>query len=292
MRDNLPGLPGLTQKFLGLSAQRTLPAWQRNYFRGSEATSAATRSTPGNELVLLVDTFNTYFEPENARSAIAVLQAAGYQVHVARLPKDKRPLCCGRTFLAAGLIDEAKAEARRTLAALNPYVARNLPIVGLEPSCLYTLRDEFVAMLPGKETDAVAKSALLFEEFLAREQVQGRLSGLFKSLPTKQALVHGHCHQKAFSAMGAVEQALRLVPGLEVEIIPSTCCGMAGSFGFEAEHYAVSMQIGELDLLPAVRKSDPDVLIAADGTSCRHQILHGTRREALHVARILASALA
>jgi Fe-S oxidoreductase len=292
MRDQLPGLPELTQKLLGLSAQRTLPVWQRNFFRGSDITSTVAGSTHGSELVLLVDTFNTYFEPENARSAIAVLQAAGYRVHIPRLDGDKRPLCCGRTFLAAGLLDEAKIEARRTIAALKSYVVRDLPIVGLEPSCLYTLRDEFVALLPGKETDAVAKSAMLFEEFLAREHAQGRFSGLFKPLPAKQALVHGHCHQKAFGAMGAVEQALRLVPGLEVAIIPSSCCGMAGSFGFDAEHYDVSMQMGELDLLPAVRQADPDVLIAADGTSCRHQILHGTKREALHVARILESALA
>lgn len=292
LRDSLPGLPHLTQKFLGLSAKRTLPVWKRNYFRASEVTSDGTSNAQGNELVLLADTFNTYFEPENIRSAIAVFQAAGYRVHVPRLVGEQQPLCCGRTFLAAGLIDEAKAEAQRTIDALTSYVANDLPIVGLEPSCLYTLRDEFVAMLPGKKAESVAKNALLFEEFLAKEEFQERFSGLFKSIPTKQVIVHGHCHQKAFSAMGAVERTLQLVPDLEIEIISSSCCGMAGSFGYDAEHYGVSMQMGELDLLPAVRNAAPGVAIAADGTSCRHQILHGTKREALHVARILASALA
>ena len=187
--------------------------------------------------------------------------------------------------------EQAKAEARRVLDALGPFVARGVPVVGLEPSCLLGLRDEFVSMFPGTESAALSGAALLFEEFLAREATAGRLALSLKPLAQRRALLHGHCHQKSFGAMGAVEHVLRLVPGLQVETIASSCCGMAGAFGYEAAHYDVSMRMAEADLLPAVRRADADTLIVADGTSCRHQIADGAQREALHVARILAMAL-
>jgi Fe-S oxidoreductase len=154
------------------------------------------------------------------------------------------------------------------------------------------LRDEFLALLPGPETEALAGSALLFEEFLAREAAAGRLALPLRPLPQKAALLHGHCHQKAFATMGAVERTLRLVPELQVSTIESSCCGMAGAFGYEAAHYEVSMQMAELSLLPAVRAAEADTLIVADGTSCRHQIHDGSGRAALHVARVLEQALA
>jgi Fe-S oxidoreductase len=212
-------------------------------------------------------------------------------------------LCCGRTFLASGLVDEAKAEARRTLDALRPYVERGLPVIGLEPSCLYTLRDEFKSMLPGADTDALAARAVLFEEFLAAEHQAGRLQLKLKPLPQKKALLHGHCHQKAFGAMPLVAQVLGLVPELKVETVESGCCGMAGAFGYEAEHHAVSMTMAEAALLPALRRAGADTLLIADGTSCRHQIRDGLRtgesaslplaqRNAVHVAQVLARALA
>jgi Fe-S oxidoreductase len=164
--------------------------------------------------------------------------------------------------------------------------------VGLEPSCLLTLRDEFKSMLPGEATDALAQRALLFEEFLAREIETGRLSLKLNPLPEKKALVHGHCHQKAFGVMPSVLQALKLVPGLEVETIDSSCCGMAGSFGYEASHYDVSMKMAEAALLPRVRLAGTDTLLVADGTSCRHQIADGANKRAVHVAQVLARALA
>jgi Fe-S oxidoreductase len=164
-----------------------------------------------------------------------------------------------------------------------------VPIIGLEPSCLFTLRDEYRVMLPG--TEALARNSLLFEEFLANEASAGRLKLNLKAVASK-ALLHGHCHQKAFATMGAVERALRLVPQLDVRTIESSCCGMAGSFGYEAEHYEVSMEMGEASLLPAVREASAGTLIVADGTSCRHQIEHGAKRQALHVARVLERALA
>ena len=246
------------------------------------------------EVVLWADTFDNWFEPDNLRAARRVLQAAGYRVHVARAAADAdpaRPLCCGRTFLSAGLVDEARAEARRTLAALAPYVERGVPVVGLEPSCLLTMRDEFLVMGLGDAARRLAGQALLFEEFLAREHAEGRLSLPLQALPERTALLHGHCHQKAFDAVRPIETVLKLVPGLEVKTVESSCCGMAGAFGYEAEHYEVSMKMGELSLLPAVREAGPDTVVVADGTSCRHQIADGASRDAVHVAVLLDRAL-
>jgi Fe-S oxidoreductase len=192
-------------------------------------------------------------------------------------------VCCGRTFLSVGLVEEAKREARRFIAAVRSFAERGVPIVGLEPSCLLSLRDEFGVLLP--EGRALAGKAFLFEEFLARSP--GRLK--FRETKRK-VLLHGHCHQKAFDAMGAVETLLRAVPGVELSTIQTSCCGMAGSFGYEAEHYAASMRMGELSLLPAVRKAGESVVVA-DGTSCRQQIAHGAGRAAVHVARFLETAL-
>jgi Fe-S oxidoreductase len=276
-----------TQCFSGIAGftdKRPLPAWRRNHFIDRPWPKSGER-----EVVLLVDTFNRYFEPENARAAIRVLQAAGYRVHIAQPREGERPLCCGRTFLSAGLVEEAKTEARRTMAALAPWVALGIPVIGLEPSCLYTLRDEYGVLLPG--TEELARHAVLFEEFLAAEADAGRLKLKLKSIGA-QALLHGHCHQKAFGAMPAVERVLKLVPGLQVQTVESSCCGMSGSFGYEAEHYDVSMKMGEVSLLPAVRGASAETLIVADGTSCRHQIDHGAQRQARHVARVLEAALA
>jgi len=245
----------------------------------------------GEVVVLFLDTFSRHFEPENVEAAIAVLQAGGYKVEIAA-PKDGgRPLCCGRTFLAAGMVDEARVEAQRMLDALRPYVDRGVSIVGLEPSCLLTLRDEFLVMGLGVEAGPLAERALLFEEFLADELAAGRFKLDLRALPAKTALLHGHCHQKAFDAMPAVRQVLAMVPDLKVETIESSCCGMAGSFGYESEHFDASMKMAELSLLPAVRKAPADALVVADGTSCRHQIHDGAGREALHVARVLQMAL-
>ena len=242
------------------------------------------------EVALLADTFNTYFEPENLRDTVEVLTRLGYRVVPLAAAHEKRPLCCGRTFLSAGLVDQARSEARRLLAAAQPFLARGVPIVGLEPSCLFTLRDEMLAMLPGKEAEQLAKQALLVEEFLAREAAAGHIPKPIARHAGKVVL-HGHCHQKAFGTMGAVAAALGLVEGLTVETVESSCCGMAGAFGYGSDTYEASLAMGELSLLPAVRRAAPDAMIAADGFSCRHQIRDGTGRTALHVARILRLAM-
>jgi FAD/FMN-containing dehydrogenase/Fe-S oxidoreductase len=289
LRDRLPGLARLSEAVAGFSAERKLPAWSLVPFK-----QPFPESVPGDggpEVVLWADTFNTWFEPENARAAVAVLRAAGYRVHLAEPSDGGRPLCCGRTFLAAGLVDEAKAEAQRTMAALMPMVERGVQVVGLEPSCLLTLRDEYSVMLPGVDAAKLADAALLFEEFVAREIDAGRFNPKLKPLPEKKALLHGHCHQKAFAVMGTVQKTLALIPELHVETIESSCCGMAGSFGYEAANVEVSRRMGELSLLPAVRAADDDTLVVADGTSCRHQIADGADRHALHVACVLERAL-
>jgi Fe-S oxidoreductase len=283
LRDALPGLATLSSKWPGFAPKRTLPKWRGDSFVAADSGPAM----GGKEVVLLVDTFNWWFEPENAHAAYRVLEAAGYAVRIARPVDQGRPLCCGRTFLSAGLVDEARAEGRRMIDALKPFVQRGVPVVGLEPSCLLTLRDEFLALFAKNEVEALARQAFLFEEFLAKEAPALPL----RSAGGRKVLLHGHCHQKAFGTMGAVAQVLKLVPDLAVETIQSSCCGMAGAFGYEVENYAASMQMAEADVLPAVRDAGPDTLLAADGVSCRHQIKDGTGREALHVARILDDAL-
>jgi FAD/FMN-containing dehydrogenase/Fe-S oxidoreductase len=277
-----------SKSLLGFAPKRQLPKWRSDAFRAVPVL----RGQENREVVLFVDTFNRYFEPENARAALAVLQSAGYTVHLPSVEKGGRPLCCGRTFLAHGLVDEARREARRMLDTLLPYTERGVAVVGLEPSCMLGLRDEYLSMLPGPETAELDLNAFLFEEFILREIEAGRMDLRLKPLPQKKALLHGHCHQKAFGVMGDVERALRFVPELEVTTIESSCCGMAGSFGYEASHYDVSMKMGELSLLPRVREAASDTLVVADGTSCRHQIRDGAKREAIHVARVLEAALA
>ena len=298
LRDAIPGLPWLTEKLFGFSAQRSLPRWAHRRFltpsplagHPGEARSAHLEGR-GEVVILLVDTFNRYFEPENVRAALDVLAAAGYKVEIAAPRDGGRPLCCGRTFLAAGLVDEARVEAQRMLDALRPFVDRGVPIVGLEPSCLLTLRDEFLVMGLDGEVGPTAERALLFEEFLADEADAGRLRLELGPPRAQIALLHGHCHQKAFDAMPSIRKVLGMIPGLKVQTVDSGCCGMAGSFGYEAEHFAVSMKMAEQSLLPAVRKAGPDTIVVADGTSCRHQVHDGARKEALHVARVLQMSL-
>lgn len=290
LRDRIPGLAWSSEKLLGLSAARSLPLWRSDYF--DDNREQINSQEPGNgEVVLLVDTFERYFEPEIARAALKVLGAAGYQVQLLQPLDGGHPLCSGRTFLAVGMVDEARFEAQRVLEAVKPYVERGVPIIGLEPSCLLTLRDEFKSMIPGAETDALSERAMLLEEFLAQQHQAGNLQLNLKAISARRAIVHGHCHQKAFATMSAMQQALALVPDLEVEVIDSGCCGMAGAFGYEANHFEISMKMAELSLLPAVRAANPDTLVIANGTSCRHQIYDGAQRESLHLACVLQSAL-
>ncbi|MCE8003367.1 FAD-binding and (Fe-S)-binding domain-containing protein [Billgrantia ethanolica] len=282
------------KKTLGLAPERRFPAFTGDFLGESHPSATSSAQGPADqatrEVVLFVDTFNNYMESDNARAAKQVLEAAGYRVHLNVKPGE-RPLCCGRTYLSSGQFDKARAEAKRSLEALMPFVERGVAIVGLEPSCLLSLRDEFLQYGFGDEARALAESAFLFEEFLVRAREVGELPLELKPLPGR-ALLHGHCHQKAFDALRPVEQVLGWIPQLEVETIQSSCCGMAGSFGYEAEHYEASLKMAELSLLPAIREAEEGAVLVADGTSCRHQIRDGSGREAIHVARLLVQALA
>jgi FAD/FMN-containing dehydrogenase/Fe-S oxidoreductase len=288
MRNRSPRLRQWSEKYLGLSARRDLPTWRKPW---SEPAGGRAGAPNGKWVAFFADTFNRYFEPENIEAALHVLGSAGYGVY---LPKasdaSSRPLCCGRTFLAVGLVEEARKEAERTVAALAPFASRGIPVVGLEPSCVLGLRDEIPGLVKSEDATLLGRNALMFEEFLADAARQDALDLALKPIAPR-ALVHGHCHQKSFGVMGAVETTLKLVPELAVEVVESSCCGMAGSFGYGADTIDVSSAMAELSLLPAVRKAGADTLVVADGVSCRTQIKDGAKREALHVARVLAMSL-
>lgn len=290
LRNNSPWVAKLAERWLGISARRPIPQIVGAGFQGDAAPTTGERG----KVVLFVDTFTHYYTPEIAAAALKVLRAGGYAVEVLEPAKTdgepERPLCCGRTYLSQGMVEEAKVEARRVMAALAPALTAGTPIVGLEPSCLLALRDEFYSLGLGPEVGQLSKQAFLFEEFLMREGNKGLKLDL-KPIPGGRALVHGHCHQKAFGAMKSVKKVLGWIPEFEFEIIDASCCGMSGSFGLEAEHHDASVRMGELALLPAVRAASADTVIVADGFSCRHQIKDGSGRQAVHVAVLLERAL-
>jgi len=276
---HVPGLAGLVSRVTGFTSRRALPRWHASAFRAGEIGTAP--AGDGVPLVLFADTFNRYFEPENLRAAVRVLRAAGYDVFCPA-PAEGRPLCCGRTYLSAGMVDAARAEAERLVAALHPLARSGVRIVGLEPSCTLALRDEIPALLVSAQASEVAEATLTFAELLAADR---------PDLPLSQrggkVKLHGHCHQKAFDLVKPAEAVLRDIAGAEVETIETSCCGMAGAFGYGRETYDISIRMAEASLLPAVRAADPDTVIVADGTSCRCQIEDGSGREARHLARHL-----
>jgi FAD/FMN-containing dehydrogenase/Fe-S oxidoreductase len=280
---HLPGY-GAILEAIGLDRRRPLPAWKASW-----RSSFVARNGPGRPVVLFADTFNNWLEPANLAATVKVLEATGHDV-ISPAGPDGRALCCGRTYLAAGMVDEARAEARRTLEALRPHLEAGTPIVGLEPSCLYTFRDEYLALFPGDALVAKLAKATLADEYLATGLREKRFESPWKTASPRTIRVHGHCHQKAFGTFDATLALLRALPGAEVAPIESSCCGMAGAFGHEKAHYDVSMKMAELALLPAVRAA-PGATIVAAGTSCRQQIEDGTGRAALHPMVVLAESL-
>jgi len=279
LRNHLPPVRWLMERLLGFSAARRLPKWRSDKFMDREA-ALASPAAPRGDVYLFADTFNRYFEPENLRAALKVLAAAGYR---AVMPKaDGRPLCCGRTWLAAGMVDKAREEAERTMH----HMSEDLPIIGLEPSCLMTLRDEFRSLLPGDATNRFADRSMLLSEFIAREKPDLALRPVAGT-----ARIHGHCHQKAFGAFPDALAMLRLIPRLSAQPIASSCCGMAGTFGYQAETEATSRAMAEAGLMPAVRAAAAHDFIVADGTSCRHQIRDLSGREAIHSVRLMERSL-
>jgi len=283
----LPGARWIGEQVLGFDRRRALPRWSAAWLahgQGEHAMGA------GREVVLFADTFNNAMESRNLAAAARVLEATGHRVIAVRAP-DGRALCCGRTYLATGMADAARAEAKQTVAALRPYVERGVPVLGLEPSCLLTFRDEYLALFPGDAVvEALSRASFLVDEYLAAELKAGRIEAPWTRAPARALRVHGHCHQKAFGTFDATLALLKLIPGADVSAIESSCCGMAGSFGYEKAHYEVSMAMAEAALLPAVR-SAPEATIVAAGTSCRHQVAHGAGREAVHPMVVLAECL-
>ncbi len=277
---------------LGIHEARPLPRFARRPFRRwfrrhARAQGAAAPPAPRGEAVLFADTFTDAYHPDVGRAATRVLEALGYRVVLV-----PRLGCCGRPLISKGQLRTAREWARRNVERLRPYAERGVPIVGTEPSCLLTLRDEYPELLPGAPARAVARQALLLDELLARvAHEEPAAARVFRSRGARRAVLHGHCHQKALAGMEPTLEALRLVPDLQVELIDAACCGMAGSFGFEVEHYDVSRQMGALRLFPAVEAAPADADVLITGVSCRQQIGHFTTRRPRHVAELLAECL-
>lgn len=271
------------KRLLGIAPDRPLPQRSRTPF--SKWLKHHPQPACSKKVVLFNDTFTEYTDPHIGQDAIKVLNAMGYEVIVPPWH------CCGRPFISKGMLRQAKLKAQKLIEVLHPYVNEGLPIIGLEPSCILTFRDEFLALVGNDQrASEIAKACVTFDEFINGHLVEGKLPLQFQE--TKAAIMlHGHCHQKAIVGTKPTLSVLKSIPGFTVTEIQSGCCGMAGSFGYEAEHAAFSMKIGELRLFPAIRKTSADAIIVADGVSCRHQISQGTGRQALHLAEILARSL-
>ena len=278
----------MAERWLGISAARPLPRFQRQDLRRwFRRRAAPARKASQGELIFLADSFTTFTEPSVGRSAIELLELAGWQVRL------ESAGCCGRASLSKGLVDQARRMAAGMADRLGEAAASGVPIVGVEPSCLLTLRDEYSALLPGDpRAQALAAATRLPEELLVAAVAEGRLIlPPENGLRGRRVLFHGHCHQKALAGTTATMALLRSIPGADVIEVDAGCCGMAGSFGFEAEHYELSMSIGELRLFPAVRAEAEETIIAATGVSCRQQIAHGTGRMARHPLEVIRDVL-
>jgi Fe-S oxidoreductase len=295
LRESMPAARWVGERLLGLSARRSLPRWRSDtLWQRSGALpwlsrdEAICKAAAGERVAaLFVDTFNATFETENALCAARVLSKAGYSLHL--LSGGRRPYCCGRTYLSCGMIDRARRRLVELLSACEPLARAGIAIVGLEPACLLTLRDEALVLGLGEPARIVADRALLFEEFITMEARAGRFALRLRNLE-QPVLLHAHCHQRAFAVVDPILEVLRLIPDAKPQLIETSCCGMAGSFGYEASHYAISMQMAEASLLPAIRAM-PEAIVVADGISCRQQILEGAQRRAVHAARLLADAI-
>ncbi len=278
---------GLLDRTLGIDERRTLPPLAAHTFQQWFKQRPAPPPGRRGPVILWDDTYLSDNEPEIGQAVVKVLEAAGFEV---KLIADRR--CCGRPMISKGLLTEARQNAAHNVARLYPYAAQGIPLVGLEPSCLVTFRDEYPDLLRSDEAHRVAEQSFFIEEFLTGLAERGELDLAFAApMKTRHILVHGHCYQKALTGTTPLLKMLQLLPNTTVEEIPSGCCGMAGAFGYEKEHYDLSLTVGEERLLPAVRAAGPDTLIAAAGVSCRQQIFDGAGRRAVHPIIILAEAL-
>jgi len=288
VRNGSPLLSYLGEKWLGIAA-RPMPQPADEVFEESDYKVAA---VDGHEVVLFIDSFSRYYESAIAEAALNLLVRAGYRVQLLDKGQGERPLCCGRSYIAHGMVDEAKEEATRVIEALLPFAERGVQVIGLEPACLLAIRDDYRALGLGDAAETVAAHAVLLEEFVAKESKAGRMQLPLNPYPddAPEILVHGHCHQKAVGAMKSMRKVLKMVPKLRFSIIESSCCGMAGSFGLEAEHAGISHDMAEAALLPALR-AHPEASVVANGFSCREQIRTETGRKPQHLALLLQQML-
>ncbi len=271
---------------IGVHPARRLPAYAARRFSREFTRRTPTGAGSRGPVILFHDTWAEYFSPQVGLAAVRVLEAAGYQVHLAW-----GRACCGRPLITGGQADRARAWVDHNVALLAPYAAQGVPIVGLEPSCILTLRDEYPALAADADrARLLARSAFTLEEFIVRAAQADDLRGIWRQ-ERETAWLHGHCHQKALVGNGPSVEALRLA-GYQVQVIPSGCCGMAGDFGYGVDHYAISQRIGEDRLFPAVRQAGPQDVIVASGISCREQVAHFTGRQAIHLAQALERRLA
>lgn len=292
LRNRSALLARLGEWLLSISRKRTVPRPQeKTCLERLNESSHAPVEFHLDEVVLLIDTFTNNFSPATGLAAKQVLERAGYKVHIAQAPRGERPLCCGRTHLANGLVAEAKEEAVRMLEVLVPHALAGRRIIGLEPACLLAIRDDYKFLGLGAEATRVAQQALLFEEFIAREISSKRFQLELWPVNTngQPLLVHGHCYQKTVGAMKSMRKVLKAIPDLKFELIESSCCGGAGSFSIEKEHADMAMEMAELSLLPTLREK-PDAPILANGFSCQQQILEGVQRDTMHLAELLLRA--
>jgi len=275
---------------LGVHPKRSLPALAPQTFSAWFKRHATRRSgssqKSGKEVVLFHDTFMEFNHPHIGQAAVKVLEAAGFDVILVEKRK-----CCGRPAVSKGMLDEARHMAQHNVALLAPYAERSIPIVGCEPSCLAMLVDEYPDLVPGLQAQTVASVAMPIEDFLAREADAGRIAFHFKAI-SRRVLLHGHCNQKALFGTAGTKAALTLMPDCTVDEVETSCCGMAGSFGYETEHYDLSIKLAEISLAPAIRAAPESTIVTAPGTSCREQIHHTTGQTPLHPIEVLANALA
>ncbi|WP_347987053.1 (Fe-S)-binding protein [Methylomonas sp. AM2-LC] len=295
LRNRFPVLARIGETCLGISAKLALPVPAATPFQVGEIANVHEDSDNcDKQLVLFVDTFNLYFNPAAVQAAHHLLASAGYQV-INALPlssdSSTRPLCCGRTYFSNGMLDKAREEAQRVLAALAKHIAAGRTIIGLEPSCILSMRDEYLKLGLGDAAKQLAEKVLLLEEFIVREQNANLWPWSFQPIPSiTKLLLHGHCHQKAVGSIKSVRKLLKQVPGLQFELIEASCCGMAGNFGVEAEHYDHAQAMSELALFPALR-AEPEALIVTSGFSCQQQIVNGGFAKPLHLAELLCLAI-
>lgn len=276
----------IANRIVGFHPDRTMPLLHSTTLKGWFVKQTSPKKD--KKVYLFCDEFTDYNDVEVGKKAIFLLQKLGYEVVIPNHVES------GRTYLSKGMVREAQKVAIQNVELLKGIVSEETPIIGLEPSAILTLRDEYLELVPQDLRDSaekIAKNTFQFDEWFAREIDRGNIKKEAFSSEKRLIKLHGHCHQKALSSLTPTKKSLSLPANYEVHLIPSGCCGMAGSFGYEAEHYEVSMKVGELVLFPTVRKQAEDVIIAAPGTSCRHQIKDGTGRIAQHPAEILYEAL-